>query len=166
MKTYEPVDIGVIQRHLESKRSGVSLCLDAFPGDPAHGKGFHGEFDANDIHRLILWWEFQDHTVNQSCTLGGLLPSASERRRVQSFLNRREPSGFNLASAESMELVVVTNDLHNSWLYIIDGNNRAIAQTVSELSFHGVPFFAYEHPEMHKWEYIPQYYKRLWQAAS
>ena len=165
MKIQEAIDIVTIQKHLNDTRSGVGLDIVSVPNHPGEYKGFKGTLDANDLNKLILWWEFQKHTVDENCRLTGLLPSTFALPRVRSFIEGDPSRGIaplDLTSARNMELVLVTNDVPDGWLYIIDGNNRAIAQTVQNMSFQGIPVFVYSHPAMDRWAYIPVYYKKLW----
>lgn len=168
MKIQDTVEIEVIQDHLHATQSGIRLEVASDPGHLRVHKGFKGTLDADDVSKLILWWEFQKHTVNQNCTLTGLLPSAATLPRVKSFVEGDPSRGHNpldLTSAKNLELVLATNDVKNGWLYIIDGNNRAIAQTIRNIPFQDVPVFVCEHPAMERWAYIPVHYKKLWNLS-
>ena len=146
-------------------RSGVILDTATVPGYPGKHTGFKGTLDAADVEKLILWWEFQDHTVDQNCRLTGLLPSAATLPRTRSFLAGnpgRCLRPLDWSTATNMDLVLVTNDIQNGWLYIIDGNHRAIAQAIRNRPFQDIPALVCVHPAMNKWSYIPLYYQRLW----
>jgi hypothetical protein len=165
LKIQEAIEIVAIQEHLIATQSGVRLDVQSVPGHPGEHRGFKGTLEADDVNKLILWWEFQKHTVDQNCSLTDLLPTAAALPRVRSFLEgdpSRDLAPLDLTLPKNMELVVVTNDVFNGWLYIIDGNNRAVAQRIRNVPFQGVPVFVCEHPAMDKWTYIPEYYKKLW----
>lgn len=165
MRIIEAIDCVTIQEHMKASRSGVSLEELFVSSNPGEYQCFKGELDASDLNKLILWWENQEHTVDGNCRLTSLLPSASALPRVRSFIEGDPSRGLgplDLTSASNMELVLVTTDVLDGWLYIIDGNNRAIAQTVRNMPFQGVPVLVYSHPAMHRWVYIPAYYKILW----
>jgi hypothetical protein len=165
LRILESVETVSIQQHLRAKRSGVNLDLESIPGQPGVHKSFECTLDADDVNKLILWWEFETHTIDRNCTLNALLPSAATLPRVRSFVEG-DPSRclppLDLTAERNMEIVVVTNYVESGWLYIIDGNNRAIAQRIRTMSFKDVPDFVCAHPAMHNWAYIPMYYKREW----
>lgn len=165
LKIQEAIEIVTIQEHLNATRGSVRLDSPSMTRYAGEYKGFKGTLDANDLNKLILWWQFQKHTVDENCRLTDLLPSASTLPRVRSFIEgdpSKSLAPLDMTSAYNMELVLVTNDVPNGWLYIIDGNNRAMAQTIRSLPFQGIPVFVYSHPAMDRWRYIPVYYKRLW----
>ena len=167
MKEIEHVEIAEIQSHLQRKGSGVSLDLTSMPGNPDEYLGFKGLLEEIDIDRLILWFEFEMRTREQNCRVKDLLPSAMELQRVASFIvgdSQRELTPLDLNTVQGMEIVVVTDDVKSGFLYIIDGNHRAIAQITRGKSFQGVRVFACQHSKMRNWAYIPRFYKKLWSS--
>lgn len=166
MLIQECVEVEVVRRHLKAKGTGVSLDTTEMPGDDKTRKAFRGHLQDQDIHNLILWWQFQQHTTSENCKLTDLLPSAAEIPRVRSFIEGDLSQSYepvDLRIAQEMELVAVTNSIQCHWMYIIDGNHRAIAQTLQQLPFATVPIYVCVHPSMESWIYIPEFYKRLWQ---
>jgi hypothetical protein len=154
LRILENVQISLIQNHLKVKGSAVSLDLNAMPGRPDEYRGFRAQLDAGDVDNLILWWEFENHTIAGNCKVTDALPSAASLEKVTSFIEGNPAKGFgpiDLRTAQNMELVIVANDLQST-----------IAQHLSQKNFQDVSAFVCVHPELLKWAYIPMYYKKLW----
>lgn len=56
-------------------------------------------------------------------------------------------------------LIILVDDLESTFLYLINGNNRTIAQYLTQKGFQDVPAFVCVFPDLMKWAYIPNYYK-------
>lgn len=165
MQEIEPIEIEAIQNHLRRTGSGVSLDLTSMPGKPDEYQCFKGQLDESDADRLILWFEFEMRTKEQNCKVTDLLPSAMDLQRVRSFVegdSTRQLTPVDLNTVQGMEIVVVTDDVKSGFLYVIDGNHRAISQVGRERTFQGVRVFACQYSEMRSWAYIPNFYKKLW----
>lgn len=163
MRVTESVGISTIQKHLKAMAAGVSLDPKRMPGRPDHYQGFRVRLDADDVNKLVLWWEFENHTNGKSCKLIDALESASFLPKVKSFLKGAHAQGrgpSDLRTLPNMEPVIVTNDLGSKFLYSIDGNHRILAQHLSQKGFQDVPAFVCVHPKMLEWAYIPRCYKR------
>ena len=163
MKVMELIEITTVQRHLSARHSGVSLNLSAMPGAPGEYRAFKVLLDSEDVKRLVLWWEFENHTKDKSCYLVDVLESAAINPRVKSFVDGNPSKGqkaVDLRTLPDMEPVIVTNDLESRFLYLIDGNHRTLGQHLSGKGFQDVPAYVCVHPKMMDWAYIPKYHKR------
>jgi hypothetical protein len=163
VRVTESVGISAIQKHLKTVAAGVLLDLRSMPGRPAEYKGFAVRLDADDADKLVLWWEFENHTNGKSCRLTDALESVSSLPKVKSFLEGTRPQGrgpSDLRTSPNMEPVIVTDDLGSKFLYSIDGNHRILAQHLSQKGFQDVPAYVCVHPKMLEWAYIPRCYKR------
>lgn len=150
----EEIDIGVVQTHLERLRSAVRL-----PYRPSEYQAYRVQLEATDAARLVLWWQFAKRTENGSSRIVDLLTSCPPHPRTRSFIDGDSAKGYrrvDLRKAQNLELVAVASDLQSDLLYIIDGNNRAVAQQIMYGSFHGVPLFLCTHPKTHEWSYIAE----------
>ena len=163
MKVVEPIEIAAVQRHLTTMHTGVSLNLVDMPGKPDEYRAFKVLLDSEDVERLVLWWQFEKDTKDESFRLTDVLESAAMKPRVKSFVDgnpSKSQMPADLRTLPNMEPVIVTNDLESSFLYLIDGNNRTLAQHLSGKGFQDVPAYVCVHPKMMAWAYIPKYYKR------
>lgn len=156
MRILETVEINVIQEHLKSTKSVVRLDLLNLPGRLEEYKGFRIHLDADDVKKLVLLWEFQEYTIKNSCRVVDIFPSAAFLKRVMNF---RE---IDLRTTDNLDLVIFSNNLQSDFLYILDGNNRAMAQRLFYDDFKNVSAFLCVHPSLLKWMLIPMYYKNLW----
>jgi len=163
MKVTDDIDLATIQKHLRDTGSGVKLDPSGMPGPMDGHRGFKVLLDADDVRRLILYWEFEKYTRDKSCKVIDLLDSAASLERVKSFIDgnvaKRLPP-VDLRTTPKMEPVIVTNDLQGPFLYHIDGNHRVMAHYFSQKSFQDVPALVCAHPKLLEWAYIPMYYKR------
>lgn len=162
MRATERVSIRVIQKHLEQQASGVRLNLADMPGDPDEYRGFKASLGEDDAEKLVLYWEFQDHTKDRSCRLTDVLESAASIERVKPLLEGNSSKGYgpiDLRSVPNKEPTILTDDLTSRFLYVIDGNHRTIAHYLGEKSFETVPVYVCVHPQLLNWAYLPNYYK-------
>jgi len=136
VRVTESVGISTIQKHLKAMAAGVSLDPKRMPGRPDHYQGFRVRLDADDVNKLVLWWEFENHTNGKSCKLIDALESASFLPKVKSFLKGAHAQGRG------------------------PSDHRILAQHLSQKGFQDVPAFVCVHPKMLEWAYIPRCYKR------
>lgn len=135
-------------------RSSVTL-----PYELCKYRAYRVQLEATDVGRLVLWWQFAKRTENGSGRLVDLLPSCPPHRRTRSFVEGDPAKGYtrvDLRTAERLELVAVANSLESDLLYLIDGNNRAVAQQTAHGSFQGVPLFLCVHPAIEQWSYLAE----------
>lgn len=157
VRIVEKVSFPTIERHLQNERTGVSL-----PCSPPDCTCYRVMLEDCDVPFLAVWWEFQDETANRDCRLTSLRPDAAERPRVKSFVQGNPSNGHgpvDLRNTLGREPTILTNDLASTLLYVIDGNNRSIAQHVSQRGFQDVPAYVCVWSGLKKWAYIPQYHK-------
>jgi hypothetical protein len=154
LKVHQGIDFDVVEEHLRAMRSGVRLRECALPGDRDEYRSFRVELELADLPKLVLWWEFERHTTDQNCRLATLLPSAATLERLEKC--------SDLRIIRNRELVLLADDLQGSFLYIIDGNHRAIAQHLYHGSFEGVSAYVCVYPGIRAWAYVTRYYKRRW----
>ena len=162
MQIIGPVQISDIQDHLRRVGTGVSLNIADLPGRPEEYREFRVQLDGRDVDRLVLWFEFRDHTRDGSCRLADLLPSANCLARVRRFIDGDPARGrgpVDLRTFPNLEPVIVSNDLEHGILYLIDGSHRIVAQHMGQKGFQDVPAFVCVHPRMLEWAYIPTRYQ-------
>ena len=153
----EEIPIEIIAQHLSNEGSGVRL-----PCTAAECQGYRAQLDLDDISKIILYWEFEQATTNQDCRLTSLLATAAEKSRVKPFLNGDPSRGYGPADLRFLphrEPTMITAHLQSSFLYVIDGNHRIIAQQLSQQSFQDVAVYVCVWPKLMQWAYIPNYYK-------
>lgn len=152
MRIDREIDICIVQRHLERLRSAVRL-----PYQLTEYRAYRVQLEAADAARLTLWWQFAKRTENGSSRVVDLLTSCSPHPRTRSFIEGDPAQGrsrVDLRTAKDLELVAVASDLQSDMLYIIDGNNRAVAQQIMYGSFQDVPLLLCIHPEINDWSVI------------
>jgi hypothetical protein len=169
------VDIATIQMHLTTTGSSVAFTDGPVPRSPFYKlpgqrdeyKGFRVSLEDGDVDRLFLWWEFGQYTGSGSSKLTDMPASMTPFRkptldRVKPFIEGIPGSGnapVDLLTTANMEIVIVSNDLENGILYIIDGNHRVIARKLTNKGFKDVPAFACVHPKMQEWDMFPPKHK-------
>ena len=154
MRVDEETDIRAVQTHLARLRSTVSL-----PYSLTEYQAYRVQLDAPDAARLVLWWQFAKRTENGSSRVVDLLASHPPHRRTRAFIEGDPAKGYgrvDLRTARDLELVAVATDVRSEMLYIIDGNNRAVAQQLAYGSFQDVPLFLCIHPKINEWSYIAE----------
>ena len=152
MEKIRQVDITIIEDHLSRQGSGVSI--QDMPGSPKEYKGFEVLLEHEDIQKLVLYWQLQDFTKDKSGRLDHVLVTASTIPRVKSFMDGDRSKGLppaNLKTLPNSEPTIVTDDLGSSFLCLIDGNHRAVAQHLSGHGFEGIPAFVCTHPKIREW---------------
>jgi hypothetical protein len=160
MRIVETVGIDTIAQHLLLRGSAVSLPV--MSGPLEDHQGLRVLFDASDYDRLILWFEFRKYTDGVRCKLTDMPDTLASCHRVKSFIDgdpalRSAP--VDLRTTPNLEPVIVTDNLQDSILYAIDGSHRIAAQHLSHRGFQDVPAFAWVHPRMLEWAYIPPLHK-------
>ncbi len=159
MKQLASIDVNIVKKHLNTIRSSVCLERHEMPGEIHEYQFFLGKLETEDFKKLTLWWEFDIHTRGRSCKLNDLLPTAKQLARVQSFIFGDQASGLkplDLTSADAMELVLVTDNLHSDWFYMIDGNHRTMAHYMQGRSLQDLSVYVCVHPKMRTWIYLPE----------
>lgn len=132
------------------------------PGRPEEYVGYRAILDDKDTSNIAVYWQFQEHTQDETCRLFDLLETAKDIPRVKNFTEGVPSKGYgpvDLRTLPDREPTIVTNSLDSHLLYVIDGNNRTIGHYLRHGSLAGVPAFVCVHPRMLEWAYIPEYWK-------
>lgn len=164
MRIVELVPISTIQAHLAAQATGVSLNIHEMPGRPDEYIGCRVLLDAADAEKLLLWFEFRKHTLNQSCRLKDLTESIRGEKKFRRFHNGDPAKGWppgDLRITPNCEPTIVTDRVDSDVLYLIDGNNRCCAQYLRVREFQDVPALVAMHPKMLQWAYIPTPHKKF-----
>ena len=159
MRIIEPLDVRIIESHLDQLSTGVRL--NSLPWPRSEIKSFRVRLDEPDVERLVIWHEAHVHT-NGSCKVIDVVPETATHDRVKSFIEGDQKLGLNpvdLRTFPGLELLVVTNDPQSSILYIIDGGHRSMAQFLAHKSFQDVAAFVCVHPRMLEWRNLPPRYR-------
>jgi hypothetical protein len=163
MHILESVELTVIQEHLKRKGTGVKLDPKDLPDPLDAHRGYRAILDEADIQRLVLWWEFQKVTTDESCRVVDLFKTAASQERVRSFMDGNDEKGFgpfDLRTAQGREPVIVTDKRDGPILYCVDGNHRLMAQYFSQKPFQDGRVLVWMHPRILNWAYVPGYWKR------
>ncbi len=168
LRDFNNVKIAVIQNHLHNLDTGVKLGQHELPKlNDGQWRGYKAILENEDLDKIILWWENNKYTRNETCRIRDLLPKAENLVRVQSFIkgdNTKRRSPIDLTSAEGMELCVLTDSIESKFLYVIDGNHRLIAHRFQGRPLNGVPTYVAIHNRLNNWVYIPDYHKSRLQS--
>lgn len=170
MRIVNKVEIAAIQNHLRNLNTSIHLDQADLPSHKdGHWHGYKVTLNSDDLDRVILWWENQNHTKNKTCKVADLLPSAKNLERVQSFIVGSDAKGLSplgLRSADGMEPCVVASSIDDDFLYVIDGNHRLIAHWLQGRSLDDVTIYVAVHDNLKSWVYIPSYWKKQWQPLD
>jgi hypothetical protein len=157
MRNVEEIDYAVVERHLTNEFTGVPL-----PCKANQCTCYRVLLDADDASNIVLYHDFEEYTADKSCRLADLLPSVAELPRVKNFLKGEPTQRYrptDLRTLTNREPTVLVDDLDGTFLYMIDGNNRTIAQQLAGKGFQGVPAFVIVWPKLMKWIRVPKYHK-------
>ncbi len=163
MQIIAPIDLATLRQHERSTRANA--CLGRYgmctysPQDEF--QLVRANFEPDDWQRLYLIEEFTRHTNGKTgrvidLNFEDLSPTA--KARVQSFTD--PPSGIGLSPVDlrmhpQLAIIIVTADIHDRALVIIDGNHRAIAQYRNFGPVAGIPAIVCIHGKIEQWPYAP-----------
>jgi hypothetical protein len=157
LRLISEIGIETVQWHLKNTGSAVDL-----PYKPSEYEAFRVVLDADDIGKIVLWWENEKATKELNCRLVDSTHAAGDEVRVNRFIigdPKKCLLPADLRTLPNKEPVAVTDDLTGNFLYLIDGSHRTIAQHRSGKSFQDVPIFICVHPMIMRWENIPNFYR-------